>query len=134
MSKIRSKDSKPELIVRRIAHALGFRYRLHRKSLPGNPDMVFPSRQKVIFIHGCFWHQHKGCKLASDPKSRRGYWGPKLKRNIERDKAAMRELEQAGWQVLVIWECETRELERLENTIVSFLGPAKSGSGFMKQD
>ncbi len=108
MSRIRSKDTAPELTVRRLLSGAGHRYRLHRKDLPGKPDIVFVSRRKAIFVHGCFWHQHPRCRLAAKPKSNRGYWGPKLRRNRERDARARRELRGIGWESLVLWECEIR--------------------------
>lgn len=102
MRRIRSKDTRPEMAVRRIVHGLGYRYRLHRKDIPGKPDLVFPRHRKVIFVHGCFWHQHPGCQDGRLPKSNTSYWGPKLKRNVERDKTALAELSSLGWEVLVI--------------------------------
>ena len=104
MRAIRSKGMKPELAVRRLVHAMGYRYRLHRHELPGRPDMVFPGRRKVIFVHGCFWHQHPDCKLAHRPRSNLEYWGPKLHRNQERDSEHRARLAELGWDVLVIWE------------------------------
>ena len=115
---------KPELAVRRLVHSMGYRYRLHRHDLPGRPDMVFPARHKVIFVHGCFWHQHPdtGCKLAHRPKSNLKYWGPKLRRNQERDAAHRARLGELGWDVLVIWECEVKTAEGLADRIRGFLG------------
>ncbi|WP_420405422.1 very short patch repair endonuclease [Nisaea sp.] len=123
MRRIRSKDMKPEMVVRRLVHRLGYRYRLHRKDLPGKPDLVFGPRRAVIFVHGCFWHQHDkaSCLDGRAPKSNTGYWGPKLARNVERDAGAQMALAEAGWRVLVIWECETRQLGDLENRIREFL-------------
>src|SRR5437016_10732119 len=107
MSRIRSKDTKPELLVRRLIHTLGYRYRLHRRDLPGVPDLVFPSRRAVIFVHGCFWHRHKRCKGgARAPKSRLKYWKPKLEGNSVRDARNRKSLLRNGWRVLVIWECQ----------------------------
>ncbi|MYC65079.1 MAG: DNA mismatch endonuclease Vsr [Acidobacteriia bacterium] len=108
MSNIRAKGMKPEMAVRRIAHAMGYRYRLHRKDLPGKPDLVFPGRRKVIFVHGCFWHQHSdaACRIARRPKSNRDYWLPKLEGNVARDAKHQAELAELGWKVLVIWECD----------------------------
>lgn len=122
MRRIRSKNTAPEMAVRSLAHRLGYRYRLHRKDIPGKPDLVFPGRRKVIFIHGCFWHQHPGCREGRPPKSNTAYWLPKLERNMERDKAALAELTAAGWDVLVIWECETRNAESLARRLAGFLG------------
>lgn len=109
MARIASKNTKPEMIVRRMAHAMGYRYRLHRRDLPGKPDLVFPSRRAIIFVHGCFWHRHPdpSCKDATLPKSRRDYWVPKFARNEERDQQHIESLTAEGWRVLVIWECET---------------------------
>ena len=121
MSRIRAKDSKPEMIVRRVAHGLGYRHRLHRKDLPGKPDLVFPSRRKVIFVHGCFWHQHAGCPLASKPKTRPEYWEPKLAGNMARDRKAQAELNELGWAVLVIWECETKDIKAFAERLTLYL-------------
>lgn len=107
MSRIRSRDTKPEMAVRRALHAAGLRYRLHRKELPGRPDLVFPGRRIALFVHGCFWHQH-GCRLSHAPASRLEYWEPKLRRNKERDAGNVEALEAAGWTVMQVWECETR--------------------------
>lgn len=113
MSRIRSKGMKPEMIVRQLVHGMGYRYRLHRNDLPGKPDLVFGPCRKVIFIHGCFWHQHPDpdCKIARLPKSRLDYWIPKLERNFERDCEHQNQLEREGWKVLTVWECETRSKE-----------------------
>lgn len=123
MSAIRSRDTKPEMIVRRMAHGLGYRFRLHRKDLPGKPDLVFVSRRKIILVHGCFWHLHPraACLDARVPKTNQGYWLPKLQRNIERDGRNRDELERLGWKVLVVWECETKDLELLRRRIKGFL-------------
>jgi len=119
----RSKDMSPELTVRRMVHRMGYRYRLHRHSLPGRPDMVFPGRRKVIFVHGCFWHQHRNrrCRLVHKPLSNLAYWQPKLERNTTRDAAHRKALKKAGWSVLVVWECEVGE-ERLADRLADFLG------------
>ncbi len=123
MRRIRSKDMKPELLVRRLVYSLGYRYRLHRKDLPGKPDLVFGLRQKVIFVHGCFWHLHPdpNCVDARMPKSNTDYWKPKLERNVERDKQHIDELTNDGWGVLVIWECEIKDLPAIEARIIEFL-------------
>lgn len=113
MSRIRSANTRPELAVRKALHAKGFRFRLHRRDLPGNPDIVLPRYRVAVFVHGCFWHQHPGCRLASWPKSRTEYWGPKLGRNVERDGLAARQLQELGWRPIVVWECDTRSPERL---------------------
>jgi DNA mismatch endonuclease, patch repair protein len=117
MSRIRSPGTKPEIAVRKALHALGFRFRLHRRDLPGKPDIVLPRYRLAIFIHGCFWHQHAGCRLASRPKTREEYWGPKLAANVARDELHATELIAAGWRVETIWECDTREAKRLERVV-----------------
>jgi DNA mismatch endonuclease (patch repair protein) len=106
MRMVRSKGSKVELRVRRLIHSLGFRYRLHVRSLPGQPDIVFPAKHKVILVHGCFWHRHAGCRLARLPKSKQEYWVPKLEANRTRDEENVRQLQALGWAVMVIWECQ----------------------------
>jgi DNA mismatch endonuclease (patch repair protein) len=119
MSRIKGRDTAPELRVRRTAHRLGFRYRLHVKNLPGKPDLVFPRHRLAMFVHGCFWHQHPDpfCKLARMPKSRVDFWGPKLEANRRRDTNQEQELRDLGWRVAVIWECETRNPVDLESAI-----------------
>ena len=112
MSRIRGKDTKPELALRRGLHALGFRFRLHRKDLPGRPDLVFPSRRAVIFVHGCFWHGH-GCPMCKMPATRPEFWRAKIDGNHERDLKAVRALTAAGWRVLMVWECALRGPARL---------------------
>lgn len=109
MRAVRSRDTGPEMIVRRFLHAAGLRYRLHDRRLPGSPDLVFPSRRIALFVHGCFWHQHYGCAAAERPRTRLDYWTRKLDGNMERDQRRRAELEAAGWEVMVIWECETRD-------------------------
>ena len=123
MSRIRSKDMKPELAVRRMVHAMGFRYRLHDTRLPGRPDLVFSSKSKVIFVHGCFWHQHSEsmCRHGRRPKSNTGYWIKKLRRNVERDAQHVTALEEAGWQVLVVWECAVKETATFKRILRRFL-------------
>ena len=121
MSRIRSKDTEPEMIVRKTVHALGYRYRLHRRDLPGTPDLVFSGSRKVVFVHGCFWHRHKGCQNATEPKTRPDFWKKKFRRNVERDKEAIAKLEAMGWQVLIIWECETSDPAFLEFKLQHFL-------------
>ena len=129
MSRIRSRDTKPELLVRQLLHRLGYRYRLHRRDLPGIPDLVFPSRRKVIFVHGCFWHQHKRCVDGRPPKSRLEYWLPKLRRNVDRDRENMAKLRISGWTVLKLWECDILNGNKLEQRLLQFLGPAGRLSG-----
>jgi DNA mismatch endonuclease (patch repair protein) len=136
MSRIRGKNTKPELIVRRLLHAKGFRYRLHGSAagtkLPGKPDLVFAGRRKVIFVNGCFWHSHD-CKVGSHgPKSNTEFWEAKRTRTVERDAAANAALREAGWQVLTVWECElkkTSDLGVLEDRIIAFLDPDRHRSG-----
>jgi DNA mismatch endonuclease (patch repair protein) len=122
MRRIRSADTRPEMVVRRLVHGMGFRYRLHVKTLPGKPDLVFAGRRCVIEVRGCFWHLHEGCREGRIPESRKEYWGPKLERNRARDRANVRELKELGWRVLVIWECEVGGVLKLESRIRRFLG------------
>ncbi|MFM0390759.1 very short patch repair endonuclease [Paraburkholderia phytofirmans] len=123
MGKIRSADTGPEMLVRRLVHGLGYRFRLHRSDLPGTPDLVFASRRKVVFVHGCFWHRHDdpACRLARLPKSRLEFWLPKLEGNKKRDDLVQKQLEAAGWSVMTIWECQLREAEALKHRISEFL-------------
>ena len=123
MAAIRSTNMKPELIVRRLVHSLGYRYRLHARNLPGKPDLVFRPRRKVIFVHGCFWHLHpkKDCLDARLPKSNKSYWLPKLRRNVERDARHLKDLKRSGWTCMVIWECETKNTNVLKRRLVRFL-------------
>lgn len=121
MRQIRSFDTSPEKTLRRMLHAMGYRFRLHRKDLPGKPDLAFPSRRKIIFVHGCFWHQHCGCSEGRVPGSRRDYWEPKLRRNQERDYANQMALRELGWESLVVWECELRDLKAIRARVHAFL-------------
>ncbi len=123
MRAVRSKDMAPELVVRRLVHGLGYRYRLHKRELPGKPYLAFGPRNKVIFVHGCFWHQHKksACLDGRLPKSNIDYWKPKLRSNTDRDAENLRRLKELGWKALVIWECETKDIDGLKETITSFL-------------
>ncbi len=126
MGRIRSKDTKPEMLVRRLVHGMGYRYRLHAKELPGCPDLVFRPRRKVIFVHGCFWHRHEGCAANRVPRTRRAFWRRKLNGNVQRDLRNQGTLEREGWRVLVIWECETKDPDRIAGVIRQFLGPVRS--------
>ena len=117
----RSKNSSPELRLRKALHSLGYRFRIHRKDLPGKPDVVLPKHNLVIFVHGCFWHQHPGCKLASRPRSNTVYWQVKFQKNRLRDKRNQLALEEAGWSVATVWECETRDLRKMNNRIRDLL-------------
>ena len=121
MRSVKSKDTGAEMIVRRLLHKAGFRYRLHRKDLPGNPDLVFPGRRKVIFVHGCFWHQHLNCRYADRPSSNTDYWQKKLDRNMARDKETLQMLEEAGWQSYVVWECQAKKQDELLSILTKFL-------------
>jgi len=128
MSHVRAKDTKPEMVVRRLTHRMGYRFRLHRKDLPGKPDMVFPKFRAAIFIHGCFWHLHPDpdCKGARLPKSNTAYWHPKLEGNQSRDVENIASLEAQGWRVLVIWECQVKDEEALKQALIAFLGSPNS--------
>jgi len=129
MSRIRSRHTQPELIVRRLAHALGYRFRLHRNDLPGTPDLVFSARKKAVFVHGCFWHRHSGCRYASTPKSNVDYWQSKFRVNVERDARVLRELLALGWSPLVIWECELLDLEALTIRLETHLDDVAGTNG-----
>lgn len=122
MRRVRSKDTAPEMVVRRLIFSLGYRYRLHDGRLPGKPDLVFVGRRKVIFVHGCFWHRHDGCTLARLPKSRTEFWVKKLTDNKERDSRNLSALRKLGWRALVIWECSLSDREKLKQRIIRFLG------------
>lgn len=121
MSRVRSKDSKPEMQVRRLVHGMGYRYKLHTRNLPGNPDLVFPGLGKIIFVHGCFWHRHGTCKNTRWPKSKLDFWKPKLEENRRRDATIQRKLRRTGWRVMVIWECKLRNMTALTDRIRKFL-------------
>jgi DNA mismatch endonuclease (patch repair protein) len=125
MARVRGKDTKPEMTVRRLIFSMGYRYRLHGSGLPGKPDLVFLRRKKVIFVHGCFWHRHYGCKNARLPKSRQEFWIPKLESNRLRDTRNEESLRAKGWDVLTIWECELRDPSNLTERIKGFLGPTR---------
>jgi DNA mismatch endonuclease (patch repair protein) len=121
MSRVKGKDTSAEIRVRSLTHRLGYRFRLHRKDLPGKPDLVFPSKKKVIFVHGCFWHGHACARGARIPKANRDYWIEKIRKNVERDQKNHTLLNSLGWKVLVIWECECKVDEVLVQTITNFL-------------
>jgi DNA mismatch endonuclease (patch repair protein) len=126
MALIRGKDTKPEMVVRRLIHELGYRFRLHRRDLPGHPDLVLPRHRAVIFVHGCFWHRHDCPKGRREPKTNRLYWNAKLRGNADRDAKCLSLLEAAGWRVLTIWECETAAHQELLDTMSAFLGASAS--------
>lgn len=121
MSRIKGKDTAPEMILRRLVHGMGYRYRLHIKELPGTPDLVFPRHHAVIFMHGCFWHRHDQCKLARLPKSRLEFWQDKLEANKQRDLINQQKLMLLGWRVLVIWECELKDIMYVATVVRKFL-------------
>lgn len=122
MSRIAGKDTAPEILVRKIVHSLGFRFRLHRKDLPGKPDVVLPRHCKVIFIHGCFWHGHPRCRRAALPRTNAKFWKTKIGKNVRRDKKVRGELADLGWDILVLWQCELRDVEKLKRRLTLFLG------------
>jgi len=123
MARVKGANTRPELQVRSMLHRLGYRFRLHRKDLPGKPDIVFPSRRTAIFVHGCFWHQHPGCKNAVRPASNAAYWNEKLDRNAARDLQNLQDLRDLGWRVVVVWECELKDMEGLARRLHGILGP-----------
>ena len=120
----KGKDTKPEVAVRRLLHAMAYRFRLHRRDLPGTPDIVLPGRRKAIQVHGCFWHQHEGCRHGRLPATRQEYWVPKLARNKERDRQVEAALAALGWDATTVWECELGDLGRLADRLRTFLGPS----------
>nr|WP_245331029.1 DNA mismatch endonuclease Vsr [Mesorhizobium sophorae] len=120
MSRVRSKDTSVEIRVRRAAHSIGLRYRLHRNDLPGKPDLVFPRFGLALFVHGCFWHRHPGCRKASTPKSREDFWAEKFDKNVRRDSDAVTALSGLGWRSAIIWECETRDPDELRRKLKEF--------------
>ena len=128
MSRIRPTNTKPEMAVRRCAHAMGYRFRLHRQDLPGRPDLVFPARRKIVFVHGCFWHAHPdlSCRVSSKPKTRTEYWHPKLSENAARDERNFQRLTAEGWEVLVVWECELRDMAAVASRLQAFLGSPRT--------
>ena len=119
MSRIRAKDTKPELAVRSLLHRMGYRFRLHRRDLPGRPDIVLPKYRTVIFVHGCFWHQHSGCRFSNVPKSRQDYWTEKLEGNVRRDRRHQRSLRKQGWKVFIVWECQTKNPVKLQRLVTA---------------
>jgi DNA mismatch endonuclease (patch repair protein) len=121
MAAVHSKNTKPEMVVRKLVFGMGYRYRLHSASLPGKPDLVFPGRNKVIFVHGCFWHRHKGCRYAASPKTRVDFWEAKFDANVARDKRTNRELKKLGWSVLTVWQCQLKKPDRLARKLDDFL-------------
>jgi len=121
MSRVKGRDTKPEIIVRSFIFRMGFRFRLHQSDLPGTPDIVLPRHGKVIFVHGCFWHGHKRCSRSKRPTTNENFWNNKLDGNIIRDKRYPRELRKMGWKVLIVWECETKSLEKLLRKLERFL-------------
>jgi DNA mismatch endonuclease (patch repair protein) len=125
MSRVGSRDTAPEMLVRKAAHALGLRFRLHRGDLPGSPDLVFPNRRIALFVHGCFWHRHVRCKRASTPKSQTIYWTRKFERNVARDRRAVAELKALGWRPVVVWECQTKNREKLAALLERVMRPRR---------
>ena len=121
MSKIKGKDTKPEKVVRSLLHQMGYRFRLHRRDLPGNPDIVLPKYKKIIFVHGCFWHGHEDCPRAKRPSTNKKFWDEKLSKNIERDKKNQCELGKLGWQLLVVWQCQIKDINNLIEKIIKFI-------------
>lgn len=121
MSLVSDKNTKPETVVRSLLHRIGYRFRLHKKDLPGKPDITLPKYKKVIFVHGCFWHGHVGCSRSKRPATNRDFWREKLDKNIERDKVTVNALNQLGWEVLVVWSCEVKDTNKMKTKILSFL-------------
>jgi DNA mismatch endonuclease (patch repair protein) len=122
MRAVGSRNTRPEIRVRQIAHSLGYRFRLHERDLPGSPDIAFPGRQKAIFVHGCFWHRHNGCPRATVPQSNPGFWRKKLRRNAARDAKQLAAIKKRGWRALVVWQCEIKDEKRLRARLRRFLG------------
>lgn len=121
MASVRQKDTKPEILARKALHRMGYRFRLHRRDLPGNPDIVLPKYKSVVFVHGCFWHGHPGCPRAKRPATNKKFWNEKIEKNITRDREAQAALEDLGWRVAVIWSCEVKDGETLESRLANFL-------------
>lgn len=122
MAQVKSKGMKPEMQVRRLLHGLGYRYRLHRTDLPGKPDLVFSGRNKIVFVNGCFWHFHPGCSRVRIPATNRAYWLDKLNRNRARDERNLKLLRDGGWEVMIVWECQLKDLAKTTECLVAFLG------------
>ena len=122
MARVRGRNTRPELAVRRLLHRLGYRYRLHRRDLPGTPDICFPVQRKAIFVHGCFWHRHEGCARCTTPKTRASFWAEKFASNRVRDRNNLAKLVVLGWEAMVVWECETTDLDSLTHRLVEFVG------------
>lgn len=128
MSAIRSRNTSPEMAVRKLVHGLGYRFRLHRKDLPGTPDLVFPSRRAVVFVHGCYWHGHGCPRGGAGSKTNQSYWGPKIARNRDRDEVATARLIESGWRVLTVWECEVGSPAVLSERLIGFLNEGAAAS------
>lgn len=121
MSRVGGKNTKPEVIVRSLLHGMGYRFRLYRKDLPGKPDITLPKYKKIIFVHGCFWHGHEDCSRSKRPTTNESFWNEKLDKNIARDELNVKNLKEAGWDVLIVWTCEVKDLDNLKNKLLSFL-------------
>lgn len=121
LSSVRSLNTKPEVLVRKLLHSMGYRFRLHRKDLPGKPDIILPKYRKIILVHGCYWHRHEGCSMASEPKRNKQYWEKKFERNRIRDNMNYKALNELGWKVMVVWECHTKKTGFLRKKIKKFL-------------
>ena len=130
MSRVSGKNTKPELVVRSLLHNMGYRFRLHRNDLPGKPDITLPKYNKIIFVHGCFWHGHIDCPRAKRPTTNKLFWNEKLNKNIERDKITVNNLKQLGWDVLTVWTCEVKDTEKLRNKLLSFIEGHKEGISY----
>ena len=129
MAAIRCKNTSPELRVRSLLHGLGYRFRIHRRDLPGSPDIVLPRHRTVVFVHGCFWHRHPGCRYTTTPKTRKDFWSRKFEQNIQRDHRQQEQLREGGWSVMVLWECELRDLQSLKARLVQIRATASEFNG-----